>query len=308
MTDAHCHVAQGESRHFLCSPRDETLPAGRDDVVFAGFHPWDFLPGGPRERGLSPADLDALRAKLESGAAFGIGEIGLDRLKSREIPSAMREGFRAQLALAARLSRPVVLHGAKCWGEVVRECRPFAGTLPPHLGTLPTQMATKMGTLPPQLGTVPNRKGTVSAFIFHGFSRSDGLLLEIFKMNGYISIGPAILNDHAVNYREMAKHIPIDRLLVESDATAAPLGTLPSETGTLPAQMGTLPLKTRTLPRVEDVLAKLAEIRGIDCRNLAIAIEENVNRFIEMGSVPIKDKGCVPVISGTVPDERECPR
>lgn len=36
-------------------------------------------------------------------------------------------------------------------------------------------------------------------------------------MNGFVSVNASILNDHAVNYREMARGLPQDRVLVESD-------------------------------------------------------------------------------------------
>ena len=77
------------------------------------------------------------------------------------------------------------MHGAKCWGEVVAACRPFKDRIP--------------------------------AFLFHGFSRSAGLLPDIFALNGYVSVGPALLNDHAVNYRALVKELPPDRILPETD-------------------------------------------------------------------------------------------
>ena len=39
-------------------------------------------------------------------------------------------------------------------------------------------------------------------------------------MNGFVSVGPAILNDHAVNYRNLAAELPDDRILVETDMQA----------------------------------------------------------------------------------------
>ena len=39
MTDAHCHVRRGESRHILCEPCD-VASAAPGDAVFFGFHPW----------------------------------------------------------------------------------------------------------------------------------------------------------------------------------------------------------------------------------------------------------------------------
>ena len=216
MTDAHCHVRRGESRHLLCEPCD-AASAAPGDAVFFGFHPWH----------LEDFDADALRSRLVANPRAGVGEIGMDRLKSKVIPPSMREAFEAQLAIAAELSRPVVLHGAKCWGEVFRAAAKYAGRIP--------------------------------AFLFHGFSRSGGLVPDIARINGFISIGPALLNDHAVNYRELAKSIPLEMLLVESDATAE---------------------NSAEVPPVAAVAAKLAELHGITLDALAVALEKNVARFL----------------------------
>lgn len=215
VTDAHCHKADGESRAFLCSPF--ALPPPQNAVLFYGTHPWY----------LDDFDEAKLRASLGADQLSGVGEIGLDRLRSRNISPLMREVFGRQLEIAAEFRRPVVLHGAKCWGEVVKACRPFADRIP--------------------------------AFLFHGFSRSDGLLPEMVAMNGFVSIGPALLNDHAVNYRELAKKVPPDRLLVESDRDAD---------------------SSKSIPPVEAVAAKLAELRGMSLDDFATLLERNADRFI----------------------------
>ena len=226
MTDAHCHVARGPSRHFLCDPCASTAAPG--DVRFAGAHPWH----------LDGFDAAALRARLAADPGLGVGEIGLDRLRSREIPPRMREVFEAQLAIAAEFRRPVVLHGAKCWGEVVR-----------------TIANVKRKVENGELG------GGFVSFLFHGFSRSDGLLPDIVALDGYISVGPAILNDHAVNYRALAKKIPQDRLLVESDCT---------------------PENAADCPSADAVAAKLAEVRGEPLEELLARLDENADRFLRL--------------------------
>ena len=167
MTNAHYH----KDGVTLMSLR------GRE-YRFLGVHPW-------RAETASEDDLPALRAAVAADASAGVGEIGLDRLKTKTVTPGQRRLFEAQLEIAAGLRRPVVLHGAKCWGEVVRSLRPFVGAIP--------------------------------AFLFHGFSRSGGLLPEIVEINGFVSVGPAVLNDHAVNYRALVKTLPLDRLLVETD-------------------------------------------------------------------------------------------
>lgn len=173
MTDAHFH----RSGCTMASVRGK-------EFRFVGIHPWN------------TGDIDVaeavvrLRSGLESDDLLGVGEIGLDRLRVKTVPSRQKELFVMQLELAAEMRRPVVLHGAKCWGEVVKTLEPYAGRIP--------------------------------AFLFHGFSRSEGLLPDIVRLNGFVGVGKAVLNDHAVNYRQLVKRLPHDRLLVETDCDAVP--------------------------------------------------------------------------------------
>lgn len=246
MTDVHCHVPSGDSgiRELL---------VGRD---FVGIHPWDTIGAESRaldgrisnlksqisDSGSEISDFKAqipdlksqfsvLRIQISESPRLGIGEIGLDRLHEREISQTMREAFEAQLALAAEFHRPVVLHGAKCWGQVVAALRRAIGT---------------------------DETPAIPAALFHGFSRSDGLIPDIVKLNGYISVGPAVLNDHAVNYRELVKKIPLDRLLVETDRTEENAAECPS---------------------ARDILAKLADLRGLSAAELETVTDANAERF-----------------------------
>ena len=221
MTDAHCHVSCGDS-----SVRE--LLVGRD---FFGVHPWETL-GEFEVESLKLKVGEELRSKLIANPKAGVGEIGLDRLKVRDIPPLMREVFESQLALAFELRRPVVLHGAKCWGQVVATIR-------------------KLTTHNSQL---------TNFLFFHGFSRSDGLIPEIVELNGFISVGPAVLNDHAVNYRELVKKIPLDRLLVETDAVVG--ACVP------------------TRPHIRDVLVKTADILNLSAAELEKTTDENADRFL----------------------------
>ena len=265
MTDAHCHVS-------CCDPSVRELLVGRD---FFGVHPWETLAGGARDvcgtsgrSGTSVTNLPLvsqltqvsqlshLRSVLIANPKAGVGEIGLDRLKCRDIPPLMREVFEAQLALAFELGRPVVLHGAKCWGQVVKTIMNYELRM--------MNYESGEGKKP---SSIHNSSFiTHNSFLFHGFSRSDGLIPDIVKLGGFISVGPAVLNDHAVNYRELVKKIPLDRLLVETDRTE---GT--GETGASPAG----PAR----PLICDVLAKTAELRGISAAELERITDENSERF-----------------------------
>ena len=226
MTDAHCHVSCGD-------PAVRELLIGRD---FIGIHPWD-------ADGLSSEDLrrktEDLASRLSSSAASsasrlpGVGEIGLDRLKEKTISPRMRELFENQLRLALEFDRPVVLHGAKCWGQVVKTIASFE-----HLN-------------------IPNIR-TFSPLLFHGFSRSDGLIPDIVALNGYISVGPAVLNDHAVNYRALVKKIPLERLLLETDRT---------------------PENAAECPSVREVAAAVAKLRGMAIDEVERITDQNADNF-----------------------------
>ena len=221
MTDAHCHVTGGDPsvREFLI---------GRD---FIGVHPWDCLESLGGLGGLE----SWLRDKLTNpNLLSGVGEIGLDRLKEREISPQMREMFEAQLKLALEFHRPVVLHGAKCWGQVVK--------------TIQTFQASRTFQ-------------TSQTFLFHGFSRSDGLIPDIVALNGFISVGPTVLNDHAVNYRELVKKIPLDRLLLETDRT---------------------PENAVECPGVRDVASAVATYRDMSFAELERITDENAERFLNL--------------------------
>lgn len=219
MTDTHCHFVRGAARHFVCEPCGE-IPDGADVVRFVGTHPWRF----------SDFDPDALRARLKADPGIGVGEIGLDRLREREIPQGMADAFGEQLRIAAEFGRPVVLHGAKCWGRVVDAIKRVSRSC----------------------------TGAVPAFLFHGFSRSGGLLPEIFAVNGFISVGPSVLNDHAVNYRELVRSVPAGRLLAETDCTAE---------------------NAAETPGIDDVAASLAKVRGVPLLELEAELENNASRF-----------------------------
>ena len=224
MTDAHYH--RGGYATFLS--------LGDREFRFYGLHPWQ-VPA------LGEAALLPLREKLSADSHAGVGEIGLDRLKEKTISPAQRAAFAAQLEVAAEFGRPVVLHGAKCWGEVVAACRLHAGRIP--------------------------------AFLFHGFSRSGGLLPDIAALNGFVGVGAALLNDHAVNYRALVKEIPAERLLVETDADYSRDDGL-AATSAASSAAGAVAL-------VATIVRKLAELRGMEPAALEAVVDANAARFVE---------------------------
>ncbi len=144
-----------------------------------GLHPWFVQKAAPDWR-------DQLRALLKAHPAAGVGEIGLDRwIHPHDLPAQI-DAFTFQLALASELARPVSIHCLKAWGalwDIIRE----------H--PLPTR-----------------------GFLLHSYGGPREMIEGFCKRGAYFSFSPYFLHPRKASQRDLFKHVPIDRLLVESDA------------------------------------------------------------------------------------------
>jgi len=191
MFDAHNHIhslspAENTDCPFDCCsaalfPSDwvclerfrETKTGDRLVVPAFGTHPWYALQG-----------CDGLEELLIRHPEACVGETGLCGLK-KEIPHEIQKSvFRCQLELAAKLNRPVIVHGARAWGPVLKELR----------------------RCPPP------------AFLLHAFSASAEIFREALKLGAFFSVSGTVLNEASVKVREICRRIPDDRLLLETDA------------------------------------------------------------------------------------------
>ncbi|MBC7366057.1 MAG: TatD family hydrolase [Undibacterium sp.] len=160
-----------------------------------GLHPWDV---GNR----SPAWLETLRAHLTADPHAAVGEIGLDRwMLDRARPDDPRlaglrrapleeqlEVFKPQLALAVTLDRPATIHCIDAFGLLLETLR-----------SVP---------LPPR------------GFLLHAYSGSFELVAPFAALGAYFSFNAAYLASRHTRLRELYQKIPLDRLLVETDAPA----------------------------------------------------------------------------------------
>ncbi len=176
---------------------DVTALARRYDFVLPsyGLHPWD---AGNR----SPAWFDTLRSTLDANPDASVGEIGLDRwildrarpddpqlagLRRAPLPEQI-EVFRAQLALAAERNLAASIH-----------CLDAFGALLEVLETTP----------------LPKR-----GFLLHAYSGPTEMLPQFIKLGAYFSFNGSFLSAHHARHRDVFRQIPLDRLLIETDAPA----------------------------------------------------------------------------------------
>ncbi|MHB8059210.1 MAG: TatD family hydrolase [Gaiellaceae bacterium] len=159
------------------SCRETLAIAERCEQVFAilGIH--------PQEAGGADAwRLDQLESFLASPRAVALGEIGLDYYRDRAPRSAQRELFRAQLELAERLGKPVVIHSREADADTPAVLEDFTGTI-----------------------------------VLHCFS-SPGLLTWALERDCFVSFAGNVTYPSAGELRGAARLVPPQRLLVESDS------------------------------------------------------------------------------------------
>jgi TatD DNase family protein len=113
-----------------------------------------------------------------------LGEIGLDYHYTPFDKMRQLSFFEAQMALAEKLSLPVVIHDREAHGDSFDMIRRF-----------------------------PNVKG-----VFHSYSGSAELATELVKRGWYISFSGTLTFKNAAQVRRAALAVPRERLLIETDA------------------------------------------------------------------------------------------
>jgi TatD DNase family protein len=151
--------------------------ADQHDGVFAA------LGVDPHQAATSEADrLDELRGLLAHPKAVAVGETGLDTVRRYATALEQRRLFDRQLALAAELSLPVVVHSREAAEETADALAPFHGTV-----------------------------------ILHCFSTPE-LLPAALERRYYVSFAGNVTYPKAPELRDAARAVPSDRLLVETDS------------------------------------------------------------------------------------------
>jgi TatD DNase family protein len=209
MIDSHCHLAADEfaddveavvSRARAAGVRGALciLEAGRDvEQERAGGlqRLWDairFAVGvHPHEAGAwagrATAAVDLVRRRLAANpAARAIGEIGLDYHYDFAPRAVQREVFAAQAALALELDLPVVVHAREADADVVAVVR--------------------------EVGADRLRG------VFHCFTGDARLARQALDLGFYVSLSGIVSFPKAGALREVARLLPGDRLLVETDS------------------------------------------------------------------------------------------
>lgn len=201
-----------------------------------GCHPWYV-----HER--TTGWLDGLVHFLDA-VPSAVGEIGLDRWKPDLAYAGQEEVFTAQLRLAAERNLPVSIHCLQAWGRLLEL---LSG------------------------GPLPAR-----GFLLHSYGGSQALVKPLAELGAYFSFPGYYAHERKTRQRETFRHVPADRLLIETDA---PDQRLPDELNRFPL---TDPKTGRPVNHPANLVAVyqyVAELRQVPPATLAAGVEENFLRL-----------------------------
>lgn len=129
--------------------------------------------------------IDKIKECAKSPKIVGIGEIGLDYYWDKSFNDLQKEVFIKQINLANELNFPISVHDREAHKDSFDILTEF------------------------------NKNSIV---IMHCFSGSVEFMHECVKQGWYIAIGGVVTFKNAIKMKEVAKEVPLDKLLIETDA------------------------------------------------------------------------------------------
>jgi len=191
----------------------------------AGIHPHEVSE-------LSESDMDCLKEALKNPKVKAIGEIGLDYFYDNSPRDLQKKWFRRQVELAKETKMPIVIHDRDAHADtmdILRDCG------------------------------VKDIGGE-----FHCYAGSVEMAREILDWGMYIAFGGSLTFKKSVRPKEVAKYVPLDRILIETDA---PYLTPEPYRG-----------RRNDSSYMEHVVKMLAEIKGVSVEEIENITFENAKK------------------------------
>jgi len=210
-TDSHCHLSFPELQATLPAIRRAMEQAGVEralcicttleefDVVhglalrYDNF--WATVGVHPDNENVQEPGLDDLVRRAALPRVVGIGETGLDyfRLGDRSVADMawQRERFRIHIRAARKTEKPLIIHTRSASADtlaILEEEGMAAGDGAPARG------------------------------VFHCFTETREVARAALDLGFYISFSGILTFKNAVELREVARFVPLDRLLIETDS------------------------------------------------------------------------------------------
>lgn len=190
---------------------------------------------------LDSVGVEALRILLDAPAVVAAGECGLDFFRNFSPPAAQERAFLAQLDLAVEAKRPVFLHQRDAHDQFVK--------------------------------LLASRRSALIGGVAHCFTGGAEELAHYLDLDLYIGITGWLCDpQRGQALRESVKIIPLDRLLIETDAPYL-----------LPKDLLDKPRGRRNEPcYLPHILARIADLRDEAMDEIARATRANTERLFSL--------------------------
>lgn len=202
LVDSHCHLDFPE----LASRLDEVIESMKDArvgaalcigvsleglsgiVALAETHENLFATVGvhPEQHDCAEPDVDILVRLACHQRVLGIGETGLDYYWHKDKPEWQRERFRVHIRAAKAARKPLIVHTREAAEDTMRIMREEGA-------------------------------GAVGG-VMHCFTETQAVAEEALSQGFYISFSGIVTFKNAKQIKEVARSIPLERILVETDA------------------------------------------------------------------------------------------
>lgn len=254
LVDSHCHldfeelakdldgvVARARAAGVGCMqtigvskpefPKVRAIAEAYDDVFFSlAVHPHD------AEKEGQDVTVEELIELSRHPKAIGIGETGLDYFYDHSPREAQQRNFRQHIRAAMATRMPLIIHTRDAEADTIAILR-----------------EERQG-----------HEGDLTG-VLHCFSSAREMAEYGLEIGFYVSFSGMITFKKSENIREIAKDIPMDRLLVETDAPF----------------LAPIPYRGKTCEpaHVVQVAQCLAEVKGVSFEEIARVTTENFYRL-----------------------------
>jgi TatD DNase family protein len=251
--DSHCHLSFPELRARLddiladmrasdvsgalciCTAMEEFELV--HDLATRHPHLWASVGVHPDTEGMTEPDLETLCEWARRPRVIAIGETGLDyyRLEGRSIADMewQRERFRVHIRAGRRLDLPLVIHTRSASDDT--------------------------------LAVLKEEGAGASRGVFHCFTESMAVARAALDLGFHISFSGILTFKNAAELREVARFVPLDRCLIETDSPY--LAPVPHRG------------KTNTPAWVPHVARQVAELKGLSAEAVGEATRVNFERL-----------------------------
>ena len=257
-TDSHCHLSFPELQAQLPQIREAMVQAQVDRALcicttleeFETVHAlattydnfWCSVGVHPDNEDVLEPSLDDLVQRAALPKVVAIGETGLDyyRLGERSVADMhwQRERFRTHIRAARQTGKPLVIHTRSASADTLAILR--------------------------EEGEAADNLGRASG-VFHCFTETAEVARAALDLGFYISFSGILTFKNAGDLREVARFVPLDRTLIETDSPY--LAPMPYRG------------KTNNPSYVPYVAKQVAEIKQMPVEAIAEATSRNFERL-----------------------------